>query len=192
LLCPEQYRLYYLESLRTKLAPASLVFGKVLHQALAQFFKNQGDPVQSFRSLWMEASQIDLAYKVRESWDKLSDCGQALLEKFVCEEAARITNVRGCEKTFELTISTLDLPFVGVIDLIADVDGVMTIIDFKTAAASYEDYKVILSDQLTAYQLAHPAAVSMPCGVRQAVHMMRKALLLRAPAMAFCSFRVLG
>jgi hypothetical protein len=37
LLCPEQYRLYYIEKLRPKRPAASLVFGQVMHGALAGF-----------------------------------------------------------------------------------------------------------------------------------------------------------
>lgn len=158
LLCPEQYRLYYLENLRPKLTAAALVFGKVLHQALAQFFTLQDDPVWVFRSSWKEAGQVELSYSARESWDKLNGCGQALLGKFIREEASRIGNVRSCEETFELAITNLDLPFVGIIDLVADVDEVPTVVDFKTSASAYDDHEVILSDQLTAYQLAEPHA----------------------------------
>jgi RecB family exonuclease len=159
LLCPEQYRLYYLENLRPKLTAAALVFGKVIHHALAQFFGHHDDPAWVFRTSWKEAGQIDLAYNARESWEKLNGCGQGLLAKFVREEAGRIANVRGSERTFELAITNLDLPFVGIIDLLADVDEVSTVVDFKTSGSTYEDHEVILSDQLTAYQLAEPHAV---------------------------------
>ncbi len=46
----------------------------------------------------------------------------------------------------------------GVIDLVAELDDVPTVIDFKTAVSAYQDHDVQLSDQLTAYQLAEPDA----------------------------------
>jgi hypothetical protein len=52
----------------------------------------------------------------------------------------------------------LDLPLVGIIDLVADVDSKRTVVDFKTSSSAYQDHEVILSDQLTTYQLAEPAA----------------------------------
>jgi len=154
--CPEQYRLYYIENLRPKFAPASLVFGQIVHQALAFFFREQDDPVRLFLNQWNEAKGFDLDYGERESWDKLRVSGQALLAKFIQEEVDRLQNVRAAEKTFELRISTLSLPLVGVIDLLADLDGKPTVVDFKTAASAYQEHEVILSDQLTAYQLAEP------------------------------------
>ena len=154
--CPEQYRLYYVENLRPKLTSASLVFGQTVHQALALMFQEGQDPVLSFRESWKEAKQAELKYGARESWDKLYECGQVLLEKFVQEQVPRLSGASAIEKPFELSISEFDLPFIGFIDLTAKLDGVETVIDFKTSASSYAGYEAILSDQLTAYQLAMP------------------------------------
>lgn len=156
LLCPEQYRLYYIENLRPRIAPAALVFGKVVHQALAELFGKQGDPLRAFHQQWNDIKKIDLDYGQRDSWEKLRLSGQGLLERFLQNELPRLGNIRASEKVFELAITSLDMPLIGVIDLLADLDGKRTVVDFKTAAASYEDHEVLLSDQLTAYQLAEP------------------------------------
>jgi len=158
LLCPEQYRLYYIENLKPKLPAASLVFGQAVHQALAVLFQSQDDPVRFFMKLWEEVNQLDVDYSPKESWEKLRVTGQRLLDKFIHEQAQRLGKVQAAERVFELNITCLDLPFVGVIDLVADLDGKKTVVDFKTAASSYEDHEVALSDQLTAYQLAEPDA----------------------------------
>lgn len=62
------------------------------------------------------------------------------------------------EKKFEVSITSLDLPFTGIVDLVAQVEDLTTIVDFKTAASDYEDHEVALSDQLTPYWLADPQA----------------------------------
>ena len=62
------------------------------------------------------------------------------------------------EKTFKLHITDFDLPFIGVIDLVAEVEGKNTIADFKTAASAYDGHMSDLSDQLTSYQLTEPDA----------------------------------
>lgn len=156
--CPEQYRLYYIENLRPLLPAASLVFGKVLHQALAYLFNRKGDPAQFFLDTWNEIREVDLSYSEKESWEKFQVSGQALIEKFCKEHLHRLGQIRKVEKPFELKISTLDLPFVGVIDLFAEVDTKNTVVDFKTSGSAYQDHEAILSDQLTAYQLAEPQA----------------------------------
>ena len=156
LLCPEQYRLYYVERLRPRVQAASLMFGQAVHMALAFLFRQGADPVESFNELWATTRQLDLRYSKRESWERLQESGRALLQKFVKEELPRITNVRASEKEFELQVSNLALPLVGIIDLVADLDGKPTITDFKTSISSYEEYEAELSDQLSTYLLAEP------------------------------------
>lgn len=156
--CPEQYRLYYIEKLRPRYPSATLVFGQVVHQGLAHGFNRLGDPVQFFTAVWEEVRSYDLTYSQRDSWEKLASCGKQLIEKFMTEELPRVGEISSVEKQFELNISSLEVPLVGIIDLGAVVDGKKTVVDFKTSGSAYEDHEVILSDQLTTYQLAEPDA----------------------------------
>lgn len=156
--CPEQYRLYYLEGLRPRFPPASLVFGQVLHQALAELLGRGGDPVKLFQERWRAVQATELKFGARDSWDKLFETGEGLLSRFQTVELPKLGKVESVERPFSLDITTLALPFVGVIDLVADYQGQRTVIDFKTAAKAYEDHEVKLADQLTAYQLAEPSA----------------------------------
>jgi CRISPR/Cas system-associated exonuclease Cas4 (RecB family) len=156
LTCPEQYRLYYLENLRPRIESAGLLFGALVHISLAELFRSGVDPAQTFRREWHNLKNIELHYNNRESWESLNGKGEKLLERFVLEELRRIQKVLGIEKRFELVITSLPLPFIGIVDLIGLVDGQTTIVDFKTAASAYEDHEVALSDQLTAYWLADP------------------------------------
>ena len=87
LLCPEQYRLYYIEHLRPVVPSASLVFGQVIHQSLAGLLQKQADPIKCFQDTWGMLQGINLAYKERESWKKLKVCGEGLLNKFVSDAA---------------------------------------------------------------------------------------------------------
>jgi PD-(D/E)XK nuclease superfamily len=149
------------EKLRPRRYSASLVFGQAVHQALAAFFRTGTDPAAAFTELWKEASQVELRYGARESGEKLNDTGRALLNKFVAEELCRISKVAASEKPFELGITGIDAPFIGIVDLVAELDGKPTVTDFKTSASSYAEHEVKLSDQLTAYQLEEPQAVQM-------------------------------
>src|SRR5213593_100068 len=102
--CPEQYRLYYIEGLRPRFPAASLIFGQIVHQALAQFFSTQTNPVASFLERWNAVKDSRLTYRDRESWEKLQATGQALLEKFLREDAPRLGDVHGAEHGFALDI----------------------------------------------------------------------------------------
>lgn len=156
--CPEQYRLYYVENFRPRSSSANLIFGQVVHQALAHFFQTQLDPVKYFLESWQGAKQLELTYSQRDSWEKLQVSGQGLLTKFLADEFPKLHDIRAVEQRFEIEVTSLDVPFVGVIDLMADLDKKRTVVDFKTSGTSYEEHEVVLSDQLTAYQLAAPEA----------------------------------
>lgn len=158
LTCPEQYRLYYLEKLRPRIESAGMIFGALIHVALADLFRSGADPVETFRREWQNLKNIELRYNNRDSWESLKEKGEKLLQKFLQEEVPKIQKVFSVERKFELSVTSLPQPFIGIVDLTARVDGQTTIIDFKTAASDYEDHEVVLSDQLTAYWLADPQA----------------------------------
>ncbi len=155
--CPEQYRLYYVENLRPRRPNAALVFGQVMHAALSTLFRTGADPVQSFLHAWQEVEAVDLDYG-RDSWGRLQETGRALLALFLKRELPKLANARASERSFTIAITSLTLPFVGIVDLLADINGKATVIDFKTAASAYQEHEAALSDQLTAYQLAEPEA----------------------------------
>ena len=158
LTCPEQYRFYYVERLRTRIVAANLVFGALMHVALADFFREGVTPTTTFLREWENLKSIELHYGNRDSWETFKDKGKKLLEKFVQEEVPKIQKVYGVEKKFELAVTAIALPFIGAVDLIATVEGQTTIVDFKTAASDYDEHEAVLSDQLTAYWLADPTA----------------------------------
>jgi CRISPR/Cas system-associated exonuclease Cas4 (RecB family) len=158
LTCPEQFRLYYVERLRPRIESAGLVFGALVHVALADLFRSGLDPVETFRREWQNLKKISLHYNNRDSWESLMGKGEKLLQKFLREEVPKIQKVLSVERKFELSVTSLTLPFIGIVDLTAEVEGQTTIVDFKTASTAYEEHEVALSDQLTAYWLADPQA----------------------------------
>jgi len=163
LLCPEQYRLYYLEGLRPKHPSANLVFGRVVHEALAELFQEGADPIEIFLEGWREVEDAELDYGKRDSWERLRETGKKLLKKFHDEELPKIERVHAVEERFELNVTSLDLPVIGIVDLVADVEGERTVVDFKTSGSRYADHEAQMSDQLTSYQLRHPEAKVALC-----------------------------
>jgi putative RecB family exonuclease len=158
LTCPESYRLHYIEGLRLRIPKATLVFGSLVHLTLAHLFNQKAEPVKFFTEVWDGLKQVEITYGKKDSWEKLRARGEGLLTKFVKEELPRIKSVKAVEKPFKLEISSLELPLVGVIDLVAEIDDREMIVDFKTADKSYGVVDVELSDQLTTYVMAEPTA----------------------------------
>jgi hypothetical protein len=127
-----------------------------MHLALAGYFRHKHDAVAVFDREWQALREFELRYSKKETWEFLHATGAALLEGFCREHAQKITRVLAVEEPFGLTLSNLHLPFVGIIDLVAEMEGKLTLIDWKTAGSDFEKYEVELLDQLTAYQLARP------------------------------------
>ena len=71
-----------------------------VHQALAHLFRGEGDLVQFFLGEWNQARDFDLSYGQRESWEKLQQTGQALLERFVRDELYRVGKIKAAEEPF--------------------------------------------------------------------------------------------
>ena len=55
--CPEQYRLYYIENLRPRFPSAGLVFGQLVHQALAAL-PTRPRRVAERRCRWSQGSPL--------------------------------------------------------------------------------------------------------------------------------------
>jgi hypothetical protein len=149
-------RLYYLERLRPKQEAAARVFGAVMHLALAEYFRRERDPLATFREEWPACQNFQLRYSQRESWHKLNQIGEALLQKFLAEEAHKFEQVFAVEAKFHIGASNLAAPLVGTLDLVAQLEGKRTLVEFKTGVNDWGEYDVLLSDQLTAYRLAEP------------------------------------
>ena len=127
-----------------------------MHQSLAVLFQRKTDPYMFLEESWGMVKHIPIAYNQRESWDKLRVSGKALLTKFINEELPKLSEAKAVEQPFTLNITSIDLPFVGVIDLVAHVEGVKTVVDFKTAGSAPDAHDAAMSDQLTAYKMAEP------------------------------------
>jgi len=154
--CPEQYRLYYFERLRPKQEAAARVFGAVMHLALAEYFRTERDPLLTFGEEWGACQKFELRYSQHESWQKLSAIGEALLQKFLAQEARKFEQVFAVEAKFHIGASNLAAPLVGTLDLVAVVEGKKTLVEFKTGVNDWGEHDVLLSDQLTVYRLAEP------------------------------------
>jgi hypothetical protein len=154
--CPEPYRLHYLERLRAKQEAAARVFGAVMHLALAEYFRTERDPLVTFGQEWAACQKLELRYSQRESWQKLNQIGEALLQKFLAQEARKFEQVFAVEAKFLIGASNVAAPLVGTLDLVAQLEGKKTLVEFKTGVNDWAEHDVLLSDQLTAYRLAEP------------------------------------
>lgn len=156
--CSKQFKYRYIDSWKPVKESANFKFGICIHTALEKFFQNGEYPVNIFTDEWNNFKKVDLKYSKYKDWDKLLDCGQQLMETFLEDEAEKFIEPVKVEEFLQFKIDEAT-KFFGRSDYLGKVvtpDGevVNALVDFKTSGRKYNDYKVHLTDQLTAYQYA--------------------------------------
>jgi CRISPR/Cas system-associated exonuclease Cas4 (RecB family) len=149
--CPRAYRHYYIDRWKPKVKKPALLFGDAIDQGISGFFKLGEDPVTVFEAAWHGLKESPVDWGKRNSWEGLLDIGKRLLERFVVEHAPRFTEVSPEYVQRRLTADLNGLSVVGYPDLYGKVDGLITLVDFKTAQSSYDPDEVQLNEQLTGY-----------------------------------------
>lgn len=153
LACPRAYRHRYLEGWREKQMRANPVFGQAFEIALAAYFRRQ-DCGQRLYDEWSQFRTSELVYARGDSWDRMFVQGIQLLERFCQEDRVRVSQPNS---QLQLRVSRELAPgreFVSYIDAIGELDGVRSILEWKTTTARYPEVPdgiVALDPQLLCY-----------------------------------------
>jgi hypothetical protein len=153
--CPRRYRFRYFDGWEELANRASLVFGRVFEQALANHFQGKC-ATESFLQLWAQYRDGDLEYGFGDCWEKLAEEGRQLLERFVSDSRVEVSSPEDLQVKYQRRIGPRD-EFVAYLDAVGQLDGVRCIIDWKTSGASYPNSPtglVALDQQLVAYSWA--------------------------------------
>ena len=153
LACPLRYRYRYLDGWQEKETHANLLFGRSFEQALAAYFR-RGDSTQVLFEEWAKHRESKLEYSHRDTWDQMLQQGIQLLERFAQDDRVRIRCPRrNLQIKFTRPLSPAN-EFVAYIDAIGQLDGVRSVIDWKTTSARYPDEPdglLALDPQLACY-----------------------------------------
>lgn len=148
--CPEKYRLHYVEKWRRRRPKAGLVFGSVVHEAVAAYL---GTGERSFDELWEEKRHTEIEYGKGESFDGLREKGILIEELFISQFHEWMLRILGLEQRFEMEIDEA-IRLVGIVDFIGkDADGRRLLLDWKTARSAYPEDRTVLDMQLSYYSL---------------------------------------
>jgi hypothetical protein len=153
--CPRRYRFRYFDGWEELANRASLAFGRVFEQALTAHFHGKY-ATEWFLQLWGQYREANLQYGIGESWEKLADEGQQLLEQFLTENRVQIASPEDLQVKYQRRIGPRD-DFVAYLDAVGELDGVRCIIDWKTSGACYPASPpglVALDQQLVSYSWA--------------------------------------
>ena len=160
--CGLSYRLARIEKVAPDHKSDVMEFGKAIHMALADYqFNRKKEIILSSEDLqdlfdyyWRQRADERILYKEGKDFNILLSEGKNLLKRcYPCLENGY--TVLAAEEPFEFAIEGIDIPIIGVIDLIEeDESGSLIITDYKTSQRAYSNDEVDKNFQLTLYHMA--------------------------------------
>ena len=156
--CPLKYR--YVHVLRVPLlAHHTVVYGHAVHEAVRQMFESrlagrafaEDDLVDAFRASWVSEGFLSREHEERRLRE-----GETTLRRFFREEAGSPWLPTAVEREFSFDVERNRVQ--GRYDLVAERDGQVTILDFKTGEVTdprAAQKRAAESLQLDIYALAH-------------------------------------
>src|SRR5438046_6660685 len=122
--CPLKYKYHYLEGWEEREDKASLLFGRVFERAVESQFLVE-DSVQFFTEQWGSLKGASMEYSNGDSWEKMLEQGQQLLEQFREDQRVQIEDGRtDFQIRFRRPLPLSQSDFVGYIDAVGWVEGI--------------------------------------------------------------------
>jgi CRISPR/Cas system-associated exonuclease Cas4 (RecB family) len=151
--CPRRYRYRYLDGWQEKDTRANMLFGRAFEQALAAYFRRE-DASEALFKAWALHQQERLEYSNGDSWDRMLQQGICLLQRFAQEDRVRIRQPKRDQQIRVVRRLSGTHEFVGYIDAIGELDGLRSVIDWKTTTTRYPEQPnglLSLDPQLVCY-----------------------------------------
>jgi putative RecB family exonuclease len=173
--CPLKYRFHYIDGLEPEFTSGSLAFGQAIHGAVAGFLDSAlvgehltaDNMIDIYRESWRGCDGPSIKYERGGSEEKLLKLATDVLTLWHSNQDP-VVEVLGVEEPFTVDLSEkADYPgdglppLVGYVDHILKMpDGIITLIDLKTAARKPSQTQADQTLQLTAYRLNSPRILS--------------------------------
>jgi putative RecB family exonuclease len=163
--CGLLYKLSRIDGFNKEFIPEALIFGSAVHEALREFYKERMNDttlsseelITRFERIWREKAEGNdaISYKDGKDFTILLNEGKSLLGTYYKNLRDDHFRVLAVEEPFEFSLEGLDIPVIGIIDLLEeDESGTLIITDHKTAGKSYTSREVDGNFQLTIYHMA--------------------------------------
>lgn len=152
LICPRKFWFQYVRGHPWEFVPASLAFGRAVHETAAEFYRFFAEHFRKpefdwlldrFRRFWLkELDGDDVRFFGRESLERLTERGEAMLDVFYTETRPR--RVRAVETPFTVPLTDdpegASVKLVGILDLLEEDDeGDVIVSELKTSSKRYSD-----------------------------------------------------
>lgn len=193
--CPRKYYLAYRQKVPPAFRSSALLFGSVIHQALALLFTSRQEGAsleietvqEVFCALWerQQEQEVPVQYD-KDDFESLQEKGLNLLAHVY--EHYEANTIVAIEQPVRWTLIPGMPPMVGTIDLIElDQDGRLLLTDFKTSSKKPSEQIQYHDLQLTLYSTALD---SLGLSWSHEEILMRYAVLVKTTKPQFCSVPV--
>ncbi len=163
--CGLQYKFFRVDGIKKESVADVLIFGSSVHLVLAEFHQRKmfGEiiPKEEFLKLfekyWKETFEKEkqVSFKNGNTFNSLLEEGKRLLTVYAEKYVSENFNILAIEEPFRMEIDGVNLPIIGIMDLVEeDERGTIIITDHKTASRAYSNEEIDKNFQLTIYYMA--------------------------------------
>ena len=160
--CGLLYKFGRIDKIPSEFRSDALEFGSAIHRVLAEFYQARmigeklsvKDLQTLFEMYWSQAAEgiTDIKYAEGKDYNILLLEGKELLTTYYGKLPEDNFRVISIEEPFSFTIDGLEVPVIGVTDLIEeDESGTIIVTDWKTSGRAYSTDEVDKNFQLTLY-----------------------------------------
>lgn len=163
-ICSQQYFYERIEKLPRAFTPASLVYGTVYHRVMEWIALHrmegtvpaQNDVRDLFHTLWereLESYEDTPMEQTKECPEALARQGAGLAQAY-CGQINPDERVIALNRTFAVPVGKSERPLIGEIDCVTELDGTISLVDWKTSARRWPKDQADRSLQPTVYLYA--------------------------------------
>lgn len=142
--CERQFFYAHVLRLRKSVRKGVLEFGSACHAGIESFYLQGVKPADEFEKIWTALANTPLEFNRYDTHAGLMKIGCALMNKFLKKHP---TDPHTLET--QRTAEAKGVPLLGILDWTGKKGRML--IDWKTAASAYTDYKAWIDSQLTFY-----------------------------------------
>jgi hypothetical protein len=160
--CPRYFKLKHVDGLDDGMGKSlDIYYGSCIHLGVQDLFEG-GNGVDVFRTMFDLKTDLE---KSRYGHDDLRKIGIDLLEIFQTEH---MNKFKPTHLEHKMLIKLGKHDFSGVADFVGTYRDKLSIVDWKTAAYPYDQYKLIVNEQLYGY--AHMVQETLGLKIEQVVY----------------------
>ena len=163
--CSLLYKLSRIDKKPPEFTADSLAFGSTIHEVIAIYQNHRRENtsftkenmIDCFQYYWSSKAKgkDTIRFKGKNTYEALLLQGAGLISLYYDHMVQSPYAVIGVEEAFTFTMEGVDVPIIGIIDLIEeDESGTIIVSDTKTAKQSFNDEKIDRNFQLTLYHMA--------------------------------------